>query len=726
MTSGPLALFAMSLAVACVWRPVYAAQEFELRVVSSPADAVSGGAVLVQFDSPSRSNWTVHLDNRDITASFHLSKRSGKLLALLKGLKIGKSTLETRVNGRTKSEIQIFNHPLAGPMFSDQHQQPFICQTEANGLGPALDEDCSAKTLVQYYYKSTEPPLKSDRDRFIASYDSIFSPTPTTLAPGFKPYDPSGPLPRDVAQTVTSDGQTVDYIVRKEIGVINRAVYEIQFIHASGHPLPTPWTSPTPGWNGKVVYTFGPGCGPGYHQGVLPEFGSTTDFNYEPILAQGYALVTSSLNVLANNCNDKISAETASMVKEHFIKQYGEPMYTIGLGGSGGAVSVYLIAQNYPGILDGIIAYLSAPDIVTTVIPVFSDCALLHQALNQSIHSWTEMQKTAISGFATWESCPKEAAWLDPKGCDSSLPKGRVYDRISNPKGTRCTFYDNAINIFGSDSKTGFARRTLDNVGIQYGLVAFLTGKIDAEQFIELNERIGGYDEDGEIVSTRTIADPTALRQAYERGVAVTGRSLANVPIIDWTRYVDDLPGNFHTRDRAFITRSRLITANGNAGNQTILVTPRPSYEDLTVLNIRPMPGVGLQTLVTQMDLWLASIAADHQSTRLAAKIINNKPVNLADGCIAVNGERIVEPATYNGAGRCNQMYPSHGNPRVAAGAPIAGDIMKCALRPVDPSDYSNRLKADQLKRLTAVFPTGVCDYNMQGIGQQTEPTIWH
>src|SRR5690242_10058402 len=93
-----------------------------------------------------------------------------------------------------------------------------------------------------------------------------------------------------------------------------------------------------------------------------------------PLLTQGYAVATSTLNVFINNCNDRLSAETLSMVKEQFIKQYGVPAHTIGLGGSGGSVQQYLIAQNYPGLLDGIVSTEPVPDIITRLQQDFTDC----------------------------------------------------------------------------------------------------------------------------------------------------------------------------------------------------------------------------------------------------------------------------------------------------------------------------------------------------------------
>src|SRR5262249_25497868 len=144
-----------------------------------------------------------------------------------------------------------------------------------------------------------------------------------------------------------------------------------------------------------------------------------------PLLALGYAVATSTLNVSGNNCNAQVSAETLSMVKEHFIKQFGMPVHTIGEGGSSGAVQQYLIAEHYPGLLDGFIAHASAPDELTEIGP-FTDCWLLDHALQRAHQRWTEAQKTAVSGYATWQACAtavsalKDLGWIDPKKCDAS------------------------------------------------------------------------------------------------------------------------------------------------------------------------------------------------------------------------------------------------------------------------------------------------------------------
>src|SRR5690606_30822949 len=131
----------------------------------------------------------------------------------------------------------------AGPIFSGPQQQPFLCETEESGLGPPLVDNlagigmpvfdsegnllgysqyCSAPMQIRYYYRSTDS--------------------------SFKPLDDRAVRPPDLAQTTTSDGLTVDYIVRVELGTINRFIYGIAMLAPyDGTPhnpnLPRPWTA---------------------------------------------------------------------------------------------------------------------------------------------------------------------------------------------------------------------------------------------------------------------------------------------------------------------------------------------------------------------------------------------------------------------------------------------------------------------------------------------------
>jgi hypothetical protein len=690
--------------------------DWSISVLSGRADMISGGDALVQVSIPTgarSSAFQVLLNGLDVTKLFRPAAESGLPVARLEGLKLGPNVVEIRVEGKQKARAELVNYPITGPVFSGPQQAPFLCQTVEAGLGEPLDGACTAKTLVTYFYKSTAPAAEA------GFADGV--PRRWGVPRGFKALDPSGPRPSDIAQVTTSDGHTVDYIVRRESGTINRAIYAISFLHRPEDRLPDPWTK-TPGWNGRLIYPFGGGCMAGYHQALpLPVMNDV-------FLSQGYAVATASLNVFGNNCNDVTSAETMMMVKEHFIEQFGVPTHTIGWGGSGGSMQQHLIAQNYPGLLDGIIPTSSYPDIVSLITSVV-DCALLDQTTKTSTLPWTDEQKRALAGFATWKTALRwngsfSPGLILPTRCNQNLPKAWTYDAASNPKGARCDIYDNQVNMFGRDPRTGFARQPLDNVGVQYGLVAFNAGRITAEQFLDLNERIGGYDTDGKIVARRTVADPEALRLAYQTGrINTGGGGLASVPIIDVRPYRDPT-GDIHDRFRSLSMRARLEAANGSAANQVILTLPPGSGgegqpEAPNVFNLQ------LKEALRQMDLWLDNIGKDQSTENDLAKVARNKPRELVDACWTPKGEKIAEPQTYKGTGRCNLLFPNHADPRVAAGGPLAGDILKCALKPVDPKDYTQPLNADQLERLKKIFSQGVCDYTRPGVSQQKVQGTW-
>jgi hypothetical protein len=631
------------------------------------------------------------------------------MVGRIEGLRLGPNRVVLR-SGTVRRELVVTNHPVTGPVISGAHQTPFACQTEAAGLGAPVDAYCSASTAVVYLYRSTSPP--SGRGA-----PAVGGTSTDRLPPAFKIYDPSMPRPPDIDRTTTTDGRTVDYIVRRERGTINRAVYDIVFLHVPGEPLPDPWTS-TPGWNGRLVYVFGGGCSAGYRQGD----GANALIR---AVGAGYAAATSSLNILQNTCNDVVSAETMMMVKEHFIERFGPPVHTIGTGGSGGAIQQYLIAQNYPGLLDGIIPEASYPD-VTTIVPGIVDCSLLARAFDGAAMPWTDDQKAAVSGFSTWLTCSN--GFMAPPSfspnlarataCPAIVPADRMYAPTTNPSGVRCSVYDNQAVVYGRDARTGFARRPLDNVGVQYGLTAFNEGVISFEHFLELNARIGGYDADGNQVPSRSVADPAALRLAYETGrVNTGGGSLAFIPIIDSREYVDPT-GDIHDAFRSFVTRARLLATNGRADNHVILRASPGSSP----------PGQGAAApveVIRLMDQWLTAIDGDRLTGSIAVKAGRNRPAELSDGCITPRGERIVEAASSTSAGRCNQLYPLHGDPRIAAGAPPTNDVLKCQLKPIDSRDYTQSLTAAQLARLRAVFPVGVCDYGRPGVGQQRFSATW-
>jgi hypothetical protein len=327
LSAVPVLMLGMTSAVAGA--PV-TQQQLRIEAVSNPRpDLVSGGQVLLRI-APAADD--VRVNGHDATAAF-AAQSDGSLLGLVSGLRDG-ANIVSATDGGQHATLLVRNHPITGPVFSGHQQVPFFCETQVFGLAPSVQPLCSAPTQVSYRYRTTAGTFAA-------------------LA------DPAS-RPADLASAVVG-GRSVPYIVRIERGTIDRAVYEIAALYDGSDPSPLHADT---SWNDRLVYTFGGGCNAGYHQGR-----STGGVLNDLFLAQGYAVASSSLNVLDNNCSPIISAEAAMMVKEHFVETYGPVAHTIGWGGSGGAIQQYDIAENYPGIVDGIVPGVSFPDPLSTAGP---------------------------------------------------------------------------------------------------------------------------------------------------------------------------------------------------------------------------------------------------------------------------------------------------------------------------------------------------------------------
>jgi hypothetical protein len=658
-------------------------------IASSRPDMITGGDALVQISGAAAwSELAVTLNGKP--ARFRkFGYIDGVATGLMTGLPEGKSTLAARGPAGSAS-LELVNYPSSGPVFSGPHQKPFVCQTESWKLGPPQDEHCSAPTKVEWQYKSTAPVEGRGQS-------------------AFKPFDPAGPRPADLANAIVN-GRTVPYVVRVETGTVNRAVYQIAYLHDPASPAASEAFARPPNWNGRLVYTFGGSCMAGYIQGASSG-GVLNDLH----LSRGYAVTSSSLNVFGNNCNGVVSAETLMMVKERFVETVGLPKYTIGWGGSGGAMAQYTIAQNYPGLLDGIIPSATFPDAVTYFIES-EDCRLvLRPYLNKT--ALTEEQKRAIGGFSTWGTCDRSYAnrpgRLDPKDCDADVPKELRYDPVTNPKGARCSIYDGMATIFTRDPKTGFARRPHDNVGVQYGLGALNAGVIAKDDFLDLNDKAGGYDIDTKWQAARTAGDVAAIRIAFESGQTMMGvGGLKETPIIDARSYTDPT-GDFHESYHSFKARARLIKANGHANNQVMLRGQGASFTRIQ------------SEYLAQMDRWLDAIEADTSNLSRAEKIVRNKPADLVDACWTQDGRKIAEPAVFGKDSECNRLYPPHSAPRLEAGAPLADDIWKCQLKAIDWKDYKVTFSDAEKARLQKIFADGVCDWSKPSIGAAAYKGTW-
>jgi hypothetical protein len=223
----------------------------EIVVLSSRPQHITGGDAVIRVNVPagvSLNAVTVAVNGADVTAALRPDGTAHALVGLVTGLRDGENSLSANAKGsRTPfaARVKVRNSPSYGPIFSGPHQRPWICETVASGLGaPPASGPCVAATRYDWFYRTT--------------------------AGQFAPYDPASP-PTNMAQTTTIDGETVNYIVRVESGTINESIYRIAIIDDPAHPTANPWspggTAPGAGWNGKLSWPFGGGCGPAYRSG---------------------------------------------------------------------------------------------------------------------------------------------------------------------------------------------------------------------------------------------------------------------------------------------------------------------------------------------------------------------------------------------------------------------------------------------------------------------------
>lgn len=669
-------------------QPKPAAKSFEIRVLSNRADLLSAGDALVEIVGVTAPDkLAADLDGRDVSGAF-APRANGRVMGRLENLPLGESVLTVREKGRG-ARLTLTNHPASGPIIAGAPIQPWDCTTQDNGLGPAEDPaTCQAQTKYEFFYM----PAGGSR---------------------FAPYDPANP-PDDVGTTTTDRGATVPYVIRQETGTHNRGIYRIAVLFDPARPW-EPW-APQDGWNGKLHYPFGASCGTTHSQGSAQSVQDTR------ALGRGFMVATSSLNVLGHACNTWLSAESVMMLKEHIVDRYGEIRYTMAEGCSGGSIGQHMVANNYPGLLQGIQPNCSFPDNFSTGLEVI-DCQLLLNYARKPGALLTPAQFGLVSGHQSVSSC---AAWealfsevVNPEG-GCGLDSGDEYDADTNPAGCRGSVQDYNVSVIGKRPPehwddpaanpntnvaealvNGFARFPYDNHGVQYGYNALLAGQLAPEQFVDLNEKIGTFDVDFNAIPGRRIAD-TGSEILYRAGAINDGGALDQVAIIDLRGTSN---AEIHTDYHSWVVRARLDRANGHHDNHAIWTFP----SSLVV-----PPGVDTLSFDT-LDAWLAAIEADGAPGTLEQKVARNKPAVAVDSCFI--GDATLPPVT--DAAACKAAFPYYASPRIAAGGPVTHDNGGCQLKPLAREDYPATVVFTdaQWARLQAVFPDGVCDYGKPPVG---------
>jgi hypothetical protein len=657
----------------------------EIAVLSNRADLVSDGDALVEVRWPAGTDpaaITVAVDGRDVSDAFAL-RGDDRYLGRLKGLVDGPNVVTARFADGSGAQLVVTNHPRSGPIFSGPHLQPWRCTTASNGLGDPVDEHCNAETRYELLYRSGS---------------------------GFAPYDPDNP-PASVPTITTDEGKEVPYIIRQETGTANRGIYRIAVLYDPAEPF-APWDNDAQGWNGKLYYPFGASCGTQHSQG------SAQNVQNHDALSRGFMVATSSLNVTGSNCNTVLQAETMMMLKERIVDRYGEIRFTFGTGSSGGAIGQHMVANAYPGLLQGLTVGAAYADTISTGAEVFDCHNLVRYFTRTSPHLWVNVaQQNAVMGHGTspatcvgWELL--FTSTLDPTtGC--GLPAEETYHPEDNPDGARCTSQDFERNVFGLRGPErwtpmeqavdrGFANQLYGNEGVQYGLNALQRGLITTEQFVDLNEKIGGFDVDRHPTATRAKADPGAAANVYRGGRINDGAHLDEVAIIDFRGLGNIDPLLIHTMHHSFALKERIARIHGHADNHVV------------------WRGTAPWSAFDVMDAWLTAVEADGSDAPLAEKIVANRPSEARDACFAARQEITDE-------GLCDLVWPYYGAPRTVAGMSMAHDVFECTLRPLSRrDDYGPLPFTDaQWERLERTFPDGVCDWAVPGVGQEHRTVPW-
>jgi hypothetical protein len=710
-----VAALVAAIAISAVAAPAALAQGLQINVLSTRADLVSGPEALTSIDLPAGTDpaaVTVSLNGSDVSSQF-AERANGQFEGLLSGLVNGSNTVTATLaggsatggsstggtsTGGTSTSSEIIDHPIGGPIFSGPQVQPWVCQAGAT------DGQCDAPTTYAYYYM---PAIDQSQINSITG--------PTDLSEAFQSYNPSSPPPAAaIATTTTDNGTTVPYIVRVETGYLDRDQYSIAMLWQPGKPW-APWAA-QPQWDHKLVITHGASCGADHTTSTAP---ST---EYDPALSRGMAVMSTAMDNAGHDCSVLTEAESLIMAKEHLIDEYGTLRYTIGTGCSGGSLAQQQVANAYPGVYQGILPQCSFPDAWSTGQELM-DYQLTRNYFENPTKwgtgvAWTPAQIAAVQGHPNYANSVELSTlyWptlADPAYACSGVSASQRWS-ASNPTGTRCDLEDYMINLFGpykGDNPFEYAGIPLDNVGVQYGLLPLEEGLITPEQFIDLNQKIGGYDNDYDTTTARMTAEEPALANDYKGGGVDETNNLTDVAIID-LRGPD--AGSFHDAYRSWAIRARLEQAEGHfPTNDVIWFGETPLIGD---------PNYAAEALVA-MDGWLSAVEADDRNLSLEQKIADDRPSTVHDQCSDIpDVDQVVVP----GVGEVCQsplLQTRFATPRMEAGESIATDQEKCQLEPLSQSAYYPIVFSDQeWAELEQIFPNGVCDWSELGVDQR--PTI--
>ena len=252
----------------------------------------------------------------------------------------------------------------ATSLYAGDNQYPFFCMTVDSDLGqPQVDNQVGWGVPVY----ATDTDIGNEKAIIGHSKDCGY---PTQLR--IIGETSQGQYQVISSNTDTATLGTFEHVYRVELGSINRFIYVLIMPIQAGEIAQRTGSEK---WNKRLIYQFFGGTGIGFRQGRL---------RYQKLLEmrkaqlhQGYAVIASIGNKTSYTYNMLLAEDTARRVKRQFVSLYGEPLYTVGIGGSGGGLAQYLLGQNSQGIIDAALPLYSYPDMVSQTLYAL-DCDLLN------------------------------------------------------------------------------------------------------------------------------------------------------------------------------------------------------------------------------------------------------------------------------------------------------------------------------------------------------------
>lgn len=681
-------------------------QQRTIKVLSNRPDLISEGDALIELVPQGDSkDFRLTLNGADVSDQVAL-RDNGRIMGVVSGLSLGDNRLAVS-GGVGTASITITNHPNHGPVFSaGQHRLTDWEVCEAGGTSE--HNDCNRAPEYRFFYKSSNP-LQTDLIQF----------------------DPANGIPSDVANTTTDEGITVPFIVREERGFQDRDRYMLAVLFNPAEEW-TAW-NPQPQWNRKMLMTHGANCGMSFSPGdaslatgahsapLLPPVGE-----HGFALSRGFGVMATALNNNGHNCDVVLQAESMMMAKERLIEQYGELRYTIGVGCSGGAIAQQTVANAYPGIYQGIMTACTYPDSVSPAVQAADYNLMRHYFEDPSQWApgviWSPHQFGLVEGHISHVNAiaMDELLYKAAVNVEGGCAGADTYHPQNNPEGVRCGAIEWYKHIWGTQTVDSKSEPSIPievtnipagNTGIMYGLETVLTGQITPAQFVDLNQKIGGFDFDMKWQPERTSTTAEIVGSAFRSGAGNVTNNLDRVAVLN---FLGPDPGAAHDSVHAFWTRWRMDREHGHHDNHIMWAGPVALLGD---------PYYNSQGLVA-MDAWLAAVEADNSDTPLAEKLVNNKPADMHDQCTDGLGHKIGDEV-------CVELLRipyAYGTPRTVAGANENATNYECQLKSFSRDDLASSpipFTEDQFVALETLFADGVCDYSLLGVGEDVKTIPW-